>query len=342
MAKKPTLIPLKPRIDEHAKRYEKLEAFIRNRLFGFLEYTPEKAKKLKREIFRKLDEQDQKNELWVARYIYSAYRESARYSKAKLESLGVKPKKSVKIREKKTLKKGMKRTNEKLDFINDQIRARTTTYFQELKRSYRRLNIQNLSDSWSQEIRKDVEEIRKESLKPKLMVTRAGFEYLATPSRGEIQKQIKKSFEKHYGDFDFIEITMKNGKVRKYNPDKYFKMVARTEGKQVQAEAVLDKCAQYKSDLVFFPAHSNPCPLCAPFQGQIFSISGNDKNYPPLDEAPPLHPNCEDVMSPITQESIDFTKKRAKKYGLPEPFPKPRFDLKVADIQESLKTKRAA
>lgn len=49
------------------------------------------------------------------------------------------------------------------------------------------------------------------------------------------------------------------------------------------------------NDLLYLPAHSFACPKCAMYQGKVYSLSGNDKNYPPQSEAingGVGHPNC--------------------------------------------------
>lgn len=50
-----------------------------------------------------------------------------------------------------------------------------------------------------------------------------------------------------------------------------------------------------KNDLVYLPAHPYACPLCLPWQGKIYSISGKSDIYPPKEMAIKGgigHPNC--------------------------------------------------
>lgn len=49
------------------------------------------------------------------------------------------------------------------------------------------------------------------------------------------------------------------------------------------------------NDLLYLPAHSFACPKCAMYQGKVYSLSGNNKNYPSQSEAingGVGHPNC--------------------------------------------------
>lgn len=96
---------------------------------------------------------------------------------------------------------------------------------------------------------------------------------------------------------DYITI---NG--RDYNLRSYAELVARTRMRDSQTEAVLNLCEDYGTDLVEIPPHADACEeICAPYQGQVYSISGNHPTYPQLpDGGPPFHPNCECTANPTT------------------------------------------
>ena len=342
MPKKNTLIPLKDKIAILDKSYQALESFIKKRLFGFTVYNEKKAKKLKAEIFEKIARQDEINQVWTGINIPLAYNQSASIAKKRLENIGAKVKKKrFDLVSSKSKKNGALRLISYMNTANEKIRETVNQYFKLLKKAHQKtaalqnLQLQNLVDN--QEILKGTEKIIKASIVPVERVTKAGFTYMATPSRIEVQKDIKKLFEKVFGDFDFISITMKNGKVRNYKPNVYMKMLTRTEMRAIQTQAVKDRNREYQNDLVTIPPHDDPCPICEPYQGQVFSLSGKHSYYPPAIDMP-IHPNCEDHYSPTSEEAIAIEKEHGKKF--PEPYRK-SVQERIKQVKEE-KSKRAA
>ena len=64
---------------------------------------------------------------------------------------------------------------------------------------------------------------------------------------------------------------------------------------------------QYGNDLVQVSVHAMnepPGDICYQYQGRVFSISGNDPNFPQLTDRPPFHPNCEHVLLPVDKETL--------------------------------------
>lgn len=324
MPKRNTLIPLKDKIAILDKSYQALESFIKKRLFGFTIYDEKKAKKLKAEIFDKIARQDKINRVWAGLNIPLAYNRAASIAKERLENIGAKVKKKrFDLVSSQSKKNGTLRLISYMNRANEKIRETVDQYFKLLKEANKKMaalqnfQLQNLVDN--QEILQGTEKIIKASLVPVERVTKAGFTYLATPSRVEVTKDIKKLFQRVFGDFDFISITMKNGKVRNYKPNAYMKMLARTEMRAVQTQAIKDRCREYQNDLVTIPPHDDPCPICEPYQGQVFSLSGKHPFYPPVIDMP-IHPNCEDHYSPTSEEAIANEKKFGKTF--PEPYQK--------------------
>ena len=111
--------------------------------------------------------------------------------------------------------------------------------------------------------------------------------------------------------YEYLRKEIVNGKFinikgRHYNLRDYSKMVARTELRRAQTEAVKNTCKQYQNDLVQWSSHADSCPICAPFEGQVYSLSGQHPLYPLLDAEPPLHPNCEHDISPTSEVAIEY------------------------------------
>lgn len=97
---------------------------------------------------------------------------------------------------------------------------------------------------------------------------------------------------------------------RKWSLHTYCSMVARTTSRQAEVLAVLT--ADPEQDLYKISSHSTTCPICAPFEGRVYSRSGTNPDFPPLAAAfgkiDPngsddltntylnIHPNCQHVL----------------------------------------------
>lgn len=341
MAKRNTLIPLKDKIKVLVDSYERLEAYIRNQLFSILRYDKNQINRIKKNVYGRIENQDSFNLMWGTDFIIKGYNESASIAKAKLEKIDLKQKlENFDQIAAKSKKKGIASLVFRyMGFTNREIKNKVRLFFMLLIKSQGTLQIQNKDALWwSGEINEEVQEIKEWSLTPATRLTKAGFEYSAVPTRVEIQKRLKETFEETFGEFDFIQVPLKKGGFRNYKPDVYLEMVARTEGRKVQTQAVLDRMKEYDNDLMQVSSHNNPCPICVPFEGQIYSASGNSKTYPPLDDAPPFHPNCEHVIFPTSGPVI---KANLKNPRVPRP-PPPAWGLTVEKQLGILKKARQA
>jgi hypothetical protein len=127
----------------------------------------------------------------------------------------------------------------------------------------------------------------------------------ASLARTTVSRQIMNHLIKKIGGGDFINI-----KGRNYNLKAYSELVARTRMRESQMEAVKESMKQFDEDLVEIPVHDNPCEECAEYQGQVYSVSGDSDKYEELpDGGPPWHPNCEDVMNPVSENILAWRNK---------------------------------
>lgn len=134
---------------------------------------------------------------------------------------------------------------------------------------------------------------------------------------------------------------------RNWSLHTYCSMVSRTTRRQAEVLAVLT--ADPEQDLYKISSHGTTCALCAPYEGRVYSRSGNDPDFPPLAEAfgkvdvngPDslanswlnIHPNCLHVLLPWTpagrsEEEIQ----RIKDFSNPKknPFAKdPRTEKQI-------------
>jgi hypothetical protein len=131
-------------------------------------------------------------------------------------------------------------------------------------------------------------------------ITRSGFPYRATFSLQEIQKKIKEIFLNMFGDIDFVAIRTKSGKIRKYTVKYYIRLITRTETTYIKTRAAIQSCKEWGCDLMQASQHANPCPICAPHEGEIYSLSGKHPIYPFIDVSW-MHPNCAHGLDPYSE-----------------------------------------
>jgi len=118
-------------------------------------------------------------------------------------------------------------------------------------------------------------------------------------ARTAISTTMLNEFRKKIGRGGFIVI---NG--RNYRPEAYAELVARTRMAEASTQGVINTSLQYGEDLVQWSVHADSCEICQQLQGRIFSISGNDSEFPALNERPPAHPNCECALLPVNRETL--------------------------------------
>jgi len=92
--------------------------------------------------------------------------------------------------------------------------------------------------------------------------------------------------------------------------DAYAELVARSTTREATNKATLDQLQAHGYDLVQMSSHASPCPICAPLEGRVYSISGSDNRYPPLERAysgshANIHPNCLHVLTPYIEKFDD-------------------------------------
>jgi hypothetical protein len=95
---------------------------------------------------------------------------------------------------------------------------------------------------------------------------------------------------------------------RRWDLKRYGEMLARTKLTQAHNSGVVNRMAGGGYDLVMITAHFGSCPLCAPWQGKVLSVSGVSREYPSLDEARGeglFHPNCRHAMTPYHAEFLN-------------------------------------
>jgi hypothetical protein len=99
------------------------------------------------------------------------------------------------------------------------------------------------------------------------------------------------------------------------------KTAGKKDADKVARQKRKDTLARLKErghDLVHLSHHSGSCPQCALFEGKTFSISGKDREFPPLDDAIAggmFHTGCQHVISMAPEERDRFIGKLQGKEG---------------------------
>lgn len=89
--------------------------------------------------------------------------------------------------------------------------------------------------------------------------------------------------------------------------ENYAEMAVLTAIERSTISGYADTMQSYGYDLAVIDGHAGSCPICEAWEGVIVSVSGNDNNYPSLDEAEGagcFHPRC---MHGITTYYPDIT-----------------------------------
>ena len=165
-------------------------------------------------------------------------------------------------------------------------------------------------------------------------------------SSGDTVRQAKALMLKKMSDKGITAIKDKRG--REIALDAYASMVARTTTREATNIGTLNAVQEVGGDLVQITSHNSPCPICSVYEGRIYSISGNDKRYPPLDAAfssgySTLHPNCIHSVTPYFEQFDDEAEENRKKSNLPfEVDPKRKSELDAYYEDQKAKARKRA
>lgn len=101
---------------------------------------------------------------------------------------------------------------------------------------------------------------------------------------------------------------IRNGKTCYMQLDAYAELVARTTEHEIRNTANINMGARIGNDLVKMSEHWGACPICTPYQGRVFSVSGVNPHYPYLYDTPwssvyqNFHPRCRHVLTQYIEE----------------------------------------
>lgn len=78
----------------------------------------------------------------------------------------------------------------------------------------------------------------------------------------------------------------------------YTSMAARVYSVDKMLEYQTEVMTEFGDDLIYTSSHAETSPLCKPWQGRVYSVSGENDKYPPFDDClyknggGIFHPNC--------------------------------------------------
>ena len=101
-----------------------------------------------------------------------------------------------------------------------------------------------------------------------------------------------------------------------WNMRRYARVLAQETTNGAFRQGTINRLEEKGHDLVRISSHAGSCKLCQPYQGQTFSLAGEDKEFPPLSSAKGLfHPGCLHVISLAPEEKDRFIGRLEGKEG---------------------------
>lgn len=129
----------------------------------------------------------------------------------------------------------------------------------------------------------------------------------------------------------------KNGAV--IPAEKYMANVIQYHQRQAHVEGVLNRMQDNGNDLVYVNTVGITCPICAKYQGRVYSLSGSDSRFPKLTVRPPYHGHCVHSTSPWVEEYHDDLEVKRMMKDSNRPFDDNRSEQNIKRYQELQKEK---
>ena len=95
----------------------------------------------------------------------------------------------------------------------------------------------------------------------------------------------------------------------------YAETLARSIVAETQNTCVKNTMKEHGHDLVKMTQHYSACPVCVPYEGRVYSLSGEDTRFPSINNVPGfrngynnIHPRCRHRIRPWTEKYNDVEK----------------------------------
>lgn len=120
---------------------------------------------------------------------------------------------------------------------------------------------------------------------------------------------------------------------RSWEMANYAEMALLTAIEKATVEGYVDTMQSYGFELAIVSSHAGACPLCEAWEDVVLSVTGEDENYPSLDEAegaglfhprclhhlstyyPDIHRNAKSRPDPVREPSAEYTARSEQRYG---------------------------
>jgi hypothetical protein len=114
----------------------------------------------------------------------------------------------------------------------------------------------------------------------------------------------------------FVRIIDRAG--RKWSPDRYAQMYARTRGREMEDEIHTDELIANDMDVIKISETATTTPICLQYVGKFFSLTGDTPGFPKLKIRPEFHPNC--VHRILAASRVDAAQARKRNISIDKKF----------------------
>lgn len=159
---------------------------------------------------------------------------------------------------------------------------------------------------------------------------------------GSTVRQMQKNLVGKLQEQGFMTVQYgSGGNAYQVSLDTYTAMVARSTTREAGNMARETQLKENGYDLMKMSVHFPTCEVCAPLQGRVYSISGKDKRFPPIERVyrngyRNVHPNCRHVMTPFIEELQTDDEMQIEIAESNKPFvdPRPEVEKKLYNKEQ--------
>jgi len=125
-----------------------------------------------------------------------------------------------------------------------------------------------------------------------------GEEIIEKEIKGESVYKIKREVKKLVENRGFTALIDRGGK--RWKVDRYAEMLVRTHIIKANNSGFVNRLLENGLELVEMSHHASACPICQPYEGKLFTLTGKNKKYGKAPDLP-IHPNCKHSFLPFIE-----------------------------------------